>query len=86
MEKLKNIGDEKDIGVRPLYKTLGVKPSKDEKDMKKLLFDLVAFRVPEHRSILYRCFRTKERLHEDLDEAISLGANVISIRLVESET
>jgi hypothetical protein len=46
------------------------------------LFDIVAFQVPKHKSILYRSFLTKELLLKAVDEAVSKGANVISIRRV----
>jgi len=47
------------------------------------LFDIVAFEVPKHHSIIYRTWLTEEKLKEALAFAISKGANVISIRRVE---
>jgi hypothetical protein len=49
----------------------------------KVRFDIVAFQVPRHRSILYRSFLDEEKLVEALREAIRRGANVVSIRRVE---
>jgi hypothetical protein len=46
------------------------------------LFDIAAFQVPKHKSILYRSFLTKTKLLEAVSEAIDKGANVISIRKV----
>jgi hypothetical protein len=51
----------------------------------ELLFDIAAFRVPQHRSLLYESFLTPEQLVEALKEAISRGANVVSIRRVERQ-
>jgi len=47
------------------------------------LFDIVAFDVPYHRSLIYRSYQNRKELHEVLDKAIEKGANVISIRAVE---
>jgi hypothetical protein len=47
------------------------------------LFDIAAFRVPHHKSVLYRSFITKEQLLKAVEAAIEKGANVISIRKVE---
>jgi hypothetical protein len=47
------------------------------------LFDIAAFRVPHHRSVLYRSFIPKEELLKAVEKAIDKGANVISIRKVE---
>ncbi len=46
-------------------------------------FDIVAFEVPKHKSLLYKRFLTREGLHKAVDEGIDKGANVFSIRLVE---
>jgi len=46
------------------------------------LFDIAAFQVPKHRSVLYRSFLTKQQLLEAVSEAIDRGANIISIRRV----
>lgn len=46
-------------------------------------YDIVAFQVPKHRSLLYRMFLTRDELHRALDQALDKGANVISIREVE---
>lgn len=46
-------------------------------------YDIVAFKVPKHRSLLYDTLITRERLHKALDAALDREANVISIR--ESE-
>jgi hypothetical protein len=46
------------------------------------MFAVVAFKVPEPHSILYRNFITKEKLLEAVSEAIDKGANVISVREV----
>jgi hypothetical protein len=43
-------------------------------------FDIVAFNVPDHHSLLYRRYRTKDQLLSDVDTACEKGANVISIR------
>lgn len=51
----------------------------------KKLFDIVAFEVPNHKSLVYRKFLTKEKLLKALSKAIDLDANVISIRKVEKE-
>ena len=51
----------------------------------KKLFDIVAFEVPKHKSLLYKMFLTREGLHKALDEGIDKGANVFSIRRVERE-
>jgi hypothetical protein len=48
-------------------------------------FDIVAFKVPDHRSLLYSSWLPVEALHNALNDAIEKGANVISIRLVEVE-
>jgi hypothetical protein len=42
----------------------------------------VAFEVPKHKSLFYRRFLTERQLKEAVTQAISKGANVISIRKV----
>ena len=54
--------------------------------MKQKRYDIVAFRVPEHKSLLYRRFLTLNGLLKAVAEACNKGANVISIRLVEVES
>lgn len=49
------------------------------------LYDIAAFCVPKHRSILYKSFLTREQLLDAIEEALSKGANVISIRMVIKE-
>ena len=44
------------------------------------LYDIVAFIVPHHRSIIYKMFQTREQLILAVQEATDKGANVISIR------
>ena len=44
------------------------------------LLDIVAFQVPNHKSLLYKMFLTEEQLLKAVSEAISKEANVISIR------
>jgi hypothetical protein len=51
--------------------------------IKKPSFDIAAFQVPKHHSILYKSFLNEEKLLEAVKEAITKGANVISIRKVE---
>ena len=51
--------------------------------MKQKLFDIVAFEVPNHKSLIYRRFLTEEQLLKALSKAIELNANVVSIRKVE---
>ena len=46
-------------------------------------YDIVAFKVPKHRSLLYDTLITREKLHKAIDAALDREANVISIR--ESE-
>ncbi|MDE1854597.1 MAG: hypothetical protein KGI38_12745 [Thaumarchaeota archaeon] len=48
--------------------------------MSKQGWDIVAFKVPDHHSILYRTFLTGDGLHKAIDDAIQGGANVCSIR------
>ena len=48
-------------------------------------FDIVAFQVPKHRSLLYETWQSREQLHRALDRAIDRGANVFSIRKVVKE-
>ena len=43
-------------------------------------FDIVAFKVPNHKSLLYRRFLTKEGLLKAVSLAVDKDANVISIR------
>lgn len=49
------------------------------------LYDIVAFKVPSHHSILYQAWLTEETLKERLSWALGQGANVVSIRLVERD-
>ena len=53
--------------------------------MEENRYDLVAFRVPRHKSLLYRRFLTIEQLKKAVEEACRKGANRIEIRLVEFE-
>ena len=53
--------------------------------MSKNRYDIVAFKVPRHKSLLYRRFLTLQQLKKAVEEACLKGANVISIRLVEFE-
>lgn len=46
------------------------------------LFDIVAFQVPNHKSLIYLQFVGREGLHKALDKAMDQGANVVSIRRV----
>jgi len=48
-------------------------------------YDIVAFRVPKHKSLLYRKFLNEETLLKAISKSIELGANVISIREVMNE-
>jgi len=48
-------------------------------------FDIAAFEVPKHKSLLYKMFLTKETLLKAVEEAIEKNANVISIRQVSTE-
>ena len=50
---------------------------------KKERFDIAAFIVPKHRSILYKSLLDEEELLKAVKLAIRKGANVISIRRVE---
>jgi hypothetical protein len=50
---------------------------------KRERFDIVAFKVPKHKSLLYRSFLDEEQLLKAVKLAIEKGANVISIRRVE---
>lgn len=43
-------------------------------------FDIVAFNVPDHHSLIYRKYQTKEQLLTLVAKSVDLGANVISIR------
>jgi hypothetical protein len=52
---------------------------------KRERFDIVAFKVPKHKSLLYRSFPDEEQLLKAVKLAIEKGANVISIRRVEYE-
>lgn len=45
-------------------------------------YDIVAFEIPKHKSLLYRMFLDRESLHKAIDDALDKGANVISIRVV----
>lgn len=45
-------------------------------DQSQSQFDIVAFEVPKHRSLLYETWQSREQLH---------GANVFSIRKVVKE-
>jgi len=47
---------------------------------KEFLYDIVAFEVPKHKSLLYKMFLSKEQLLKTVEDAINKGANVISIR------
>jgi hypothetical protein len=51
---------------------------------KRVGFDIAAFQVPRHRSVLYRSFLGEEELVKALREAIRRGANVVSVRRVEA--
>ena len=51
--------------------------------MNEKKFDIVAFEVPKHKSLLYKRFLTEEKLKEAVSEAIAKNANVMSIRLEE---
>ena len=53
--------------------------------MSEKRFDIVAFEVPKHKSLLYKMFLTKETLLKAVEEAIEKSANVISIREVSAE-
>jgi len=46
-------------------------------------FDIVAFRVPDHKSLIYRRFLPQAALLNAVKQATDKGANVISIRLVK---
>jgi hypothetical protein len=45
-------------------------------------FDVAAFQVPKHKSLLYKSFLNRQQLLKAVEEAIDRGANVISIRRV----
>jgi len=64
---------------------MGLKAEEEESAVSRVeekLYDISAFIVPRHHSILYRSFLTKGELIAMLDEALSDGANVVSIREV----
>jgi hypothetical protein len=48
-------------------------------------YDIVGFRVPSHKSKLYKMWLTEEQLLNAVSEALRKGSNVISIREVVKE-
>jgi len=72
----------KRIGMNEL--TLDSLYYKDKRQTKKgKLFDIVAFKVPEHKSLIYKRFQNEEELLRVISLAITKGANVMSIRRVK---